>query len=103
MQELISGLFDFSFKKLITPKLAKIIYITSIGGCILVALLTIAASPSLFTFLSGIVTCIVGIVVARVSIEVALAIFQIARYTGELARRGRLTGVDDSTEKGEPS
>jgi uncharacterized membrane protein YccC len=89
MQELISGLFDFSFKKLITPKLAKVIYALAIIVSVLTALFTIASSPSVFTFLSGIVVCIVSIICARVGIEVSLAIFQVARYTGELARRGR--------------
>ncbi|MDA9951069.1 DUF4282 domain-containing protein [Oligoflexaceae bacterium] len=101
MQELLTGLFDFSFKKLITPKLAKVIYVLSIIGSVLTALFTIAASPSVFTFLSGIVMCIVSIVCARVAIEVSLAIFQIARYTGEMARRTRGQSVPSTGRDGE--
>jgi len=89
MQEFFAGLFDFSFKKLITPKIAKIIYILAIVGAVLQALFALKASPSFMTFIISIVSFCAIVIISRVSIECTLAIFQIARYTGEVARRGR--------------
>lgn len=89
MQDFFSGLFDFSFKKLIAPKIAKILYIMAIVGAVLNSLFLISKAPSPITMIIALVMCIVSIVAARVGIECMLAVFQIARYTGETARRGR--------------
>ena len=95
MQEFIEGLFDFSFKKLITPKIAKILYIMAIIGGALQALLVIKTAPSVVSFVTAVISFIAVVIFSRVAIECTLAVFQIARYTGEVARRGR-----SSTQRG---
>ncbi len=87
MQEFIHGLFDFSFKKFITPKVAKVVYALAIAGAAVQALMLLRFGP--FGIIAAPVFFFVTVVAARVFLEVSLAVFQIARYTAEIARRGR--------------
>ena len=87
MTEFFSALFDLSFRKFVTPQIAKFVYVIAIIGSGLFALtlmqqggLMIAAAPVLF---------LTSIVLVRCLLEVSLAIFQVARYCAEIARRGR--------------
>ena len=96
MVDSIQSLFNLSFKKFVTPKLASFIYIV---GIVCVALLSLSAlfRNGAAGFLLGPVFFISGVVFLRCSLELTLAVFQIARYTAEIARRGRAPG-DEGVE-----
>ena len=87
MRDIVDALMDFSFKKFITPKIAKVVYMLSMVAALLVALMIIRTG-GIGIILAPVVFVMI-VVSARVFIEVSLSLFQIARYTGEVARRGR--------------
>ena len=88
MHDFFSSLFDLSFKKFIAPKIAGILYIIGLISSAVVALSFILQVPAIGLII-GPVYFVVSIVFLRCIIEVILAIFQITRYTAEIARRGR--------------
>jgi hypothetical protein len=83
-KNLFAGLFDFSFAHILTPKVAKLLYVVAIlsGGVTLVAyvVLSMQQSPAqgLITLVAGIVALFVGILVVRILLELALVILRIA-------------------------
>jgi len=97
MQDFFAGLFDLSFKKLITPKVVQVVYVIAVIAAALNSMVVLKTSPTFTGLVMAIVGFVVSVVAARVLIEVALSVFQIARYTGEIARRGREAAADAPT------
>lgn len=93
MQELFSALFDLSFRKFVTPQIVKFVYVLCIvtSG---VASLSSLALGGIYYVLAPL-AFLGSVVVSRCFLEVALAIFQIARYSAEVARRGRGEANDE--------
>lgn len=87
MQEIIAGLSDLSFRKFVTPKILKYIYILAIAGSALQSLLWLRLGT--VGIIAAPIAFLVSIVFIRMFMEMALALFQIAKYAGEIARRGR--------------
>ena len=95
MNEFFKDLFDLSFSRFVTPKLATIVYVLVILGAGLGCggmIITAAQSGIGFAFsavVSSVFIFFATVIAARVAIESSLALFQIARYSAEIARRGR--------------
>lgn len=79
-----AGLFDFSFSSLLTRRIVKLLYITSIlGGGIAVVVCVVvgmqhAPAEGLINLVAGIVCLFVGVLVVRLLLELALVILKIA-------------------------
>ena len=103
MEKLISGLTDISFKKFITPHIAPSLYI--IGLVFLgVQCVAMVLWGKFFGIILAAITLVSGAIFLRVFIELILSIFQIARYSAEIARRGRPqeeSGNEEAYEAGE--
>ena len=95
MDNFLKDLFDLSFSRFVTPTLARIIYLLIIvcSGISHVTFLTMAATAGIGAGLTAGALATVSfmgtVIFARVFIESSLALFQIARYAAEIARRGR--------------
>ena len=89
MEKIVAALTDLSFKKFVTPSMVTYIYIVGI-------VFSVVASLSLFAMPLGYVLAPVSLVTSviflRCGLELVLAVFQVARYTAEIARRGRPAG-----------
>ncbi len=96
MQKIFAALFDFSFKKFVTPQLAGFTFVIAIVVAGVSALLMLRMPLG---FIIAPVFFIASVVLARVCIEIALAVFQIARYSAEVARRGRPASTNDEAEE----
>lgn len=95
MDKFFTSLFDFSFRRFITPSLIKVVYILAIVGAGLSAIFSI-----LNGFKAGVVAGIIALVIApivfiatvcfaRIGLETILNIFRIANYAAEVARSTR--------------
>lgn len=101
----LSSLFDFSFKRFVTPQLVTFIYWIAII-CALLQMLLIFKAAGVIGIVLAPISAIATIVLARAGLELVLAVFQIARYSAEIARRGRpqtgenLMGMDSIDDRG---
>ena len=95
MEQFFSSLFDFSFKRFITPSIIRILYILCIVGSAATAITMILGG-----FRTGPIGGVAALVIApfvfilsvcasRVMLEVILNIFRIANYSAEVARSTR--------------
>jgi uncharacterized membrane protein len=84
-------LFDFSFKRFLTPRLVRILYSLSLLAAVLSALAWMASGftegimRGLFTLITGPVAFLLYVLTARVLLEVVLAIFRIAEHIEKLS------------------
>jgi len=88
VQKFFSTLFDLSFNKFVTPQLVTYIYIISIVSAGITSIFAMKALP--LGFILAPLLFITNIVFIRAGLELVLAVFQIARYSAEIARRGRV-------------
>jgi len=88
MQKFFSTLFDLSFNKFVTPQLVTYIYVISIVSAGITSLFAMKALP--LGFILAPILFITNVVFIRAGLELVLAVFQIARYSAEIARRGRV-------------
>lgn len=86
MQKTFAAIFDLSFKKFVTPQLATTIFIVSV---VLAGLGAVSMLHMPFGFIIAPVFFFSALLFTRAAIELVLAVFQIARYSAEIARRGR--------------
>jgi hypothetical protein len=102
MQKFFTTLSDMSFKKFITPQIIGQVYVIGIAF-VLVQSMLLLRFP--FGFIIAPISFVAAVVLLRCALEMILAVFQIARYSAEIARRGRplLDGEsasDDPLSKG---
>lgn len=90
MQDIIASLTDISFRKFVTPKLMKYIYVLGILASGAQALIWLRMGMIGYIFAP--LSFLLSVVMIRMVLEMALALFQVAKYTGEMARRGRPVG-----------
>jgi len=98
----LQSLFDLSFSSLITPKVIKFIYVLTLIGIGLLALLfTIAAfnqssgAGAVTLFIIAPIASLFYIVYARVFLEFFIAIFRLAETNAELVALKRIEmGLD---------
>jgi hypothetical protein len=87
---LLAMLFDFSFKRFLTPRLVRILYSLSLLAALLSALAWMASGFSdgimhgLFTLVTGPIAFLLYVLTARVAMELVLAIFRIAEHIEKL-------------------
>lgn len=86
MQKFFQILSDLSFKKFITPKIISQVYVVGVVF-VLVQSLLLLRFP--FGFIIAPISFVAAVVLLRCGLEMILAVFQIARYSAEIARRGR--------------
>lgn len=90
VRQLFGLLFDFSFKRFLTPRLVRILYSLSLLAAVLSALAWVARGFSegimkgLFALVTGPVAFLLYVLTARVLMEVVLAIFRIAEHIEKL-------------------
>lgn len=83
-------LFDFSFKRFLTPRLVRILYSLSLLAALLSALAWVARGFSegfmkgVFALVTGPIAFLLYVLTARVMMEVVLAIFRIAEHIEKL-------------------
>ncbi len=87
MQEFFAALFDLTFKKFVTPQIIRFIYIIGIIGAGVGGLASMSQGGMYIIF--GPIWFVTTVIILRCGLEVSLAIFQIARYSAEMARRSR--------------
>lgn len=95
MQKFVTALTDMTFKKFVTPQLATYIYII---GIVMAGVYSLLLLKLPFGFLLAPVSFVAGVIFIRCLLELTLAVFQIARYSAEVARRGR--PPQDEVEEG---
>ena len=87
---LLALLFDFSFKRYLTPRLIRILYSLSLLAAVLSALAWMASGfqegvmRGLFTLVTGPVAFVIYVLTARVVMELVLAVFRIAEHIEKL-------------------
>jgi len=87
---LLAMLFDFSFKRFLTPRLVRVLYSLSLLAALLSALAWVASGftegimQGLFTLVTGPIAFLLYVLTARVLMEVVLAIFRIAEHIEKL-------------------
>lgn len=87
---LLAMLFDFSFKRFLTPRLVRILYSLSLLAAVLSALAWMASGfregimQGLFTLVTGPIAFLLYVLTARVAMELVLAIFRIAEHIEKL-------------------
>lgn len=87
---LFAMLFDFSFKRFLTPRLVRILYSLSLLAAVLSALAWMASGfrdgimHGLFTLVTGPFAFLLYVLTARVAMELVLAIFRIAEHIEKL-------------------
>ncbi len=90
---LFALLFDFSFKRFLTPKLVRVLYSLSLLAAVLSALTWMGSGfrqgvmQGLFTLVTGPVAFFIYVLIARVLMEVVLAIFRIAERMENLPQK----------------
>lgn len=90
-RSLLALLFDFSFKRFLTPRLVRILYSLSLLAAVLSALAWMGSGfregvmQGLFTLVTGPVAFFIYVLAARVLMEVVLAIFRIAERLEHLS------------------
>jgi hypothetical protein len=89
MRQIVEALLDFQFSKMVTPRLAPVVYLIAIAMSALFSF-GMMFRMGFWGFLVGTVSFAASVVMWRVMIEVALSVFQIAKYTQETARQGRV-------------
>lgn len=96
------SLFDLSFSSLVTPKIIKIVYVLTLIGIGLLAILFIISAFSTSSALGAVTLLILApifslfyIVYARVFLEFFMAIFRLAETNAELVSLKRIEmGLD---------
>jgi uncharacterized membrane protein len=95
LRTLFGLLFDFSFKRFLTPRLVRILYSLSLLAAVLSALAWVARGFSegimkgLFALVTGPIAFLLYVLTARVMMEVVLAIFRIAEHIEKLPTSSR--------------
>lgn len=90
---LFALLFDFSFKRFLTPKLVRVLYSLSLLAAVLSALAWMGSGfrdgvmHGLFTLVTGPVAFFIYVLTARVLMELVLAIFRIAERVENLPQK----------------
>lgn len=90
---LFTLLFDFSFKRFLTPRLVRVLYSLSLLAAVLSALAWMGSGfregvmKGLFTLVTGPVAFFIYVLTARVLMEVVLAIFRIAERLENLPQQ----------------
>ena len=91
------SLFDLSFGSLVTPRIIKVIYVITLIGIGLLAILFIISAFGTSSFLGAVTLLILApifslfyIVYARVFLEFFLAIFRMAETNAELVSLKRI-------------
>lgn len=93
-------LFDFSFKRFLTPRLVRVLYILSLLAAVLSALAWMASGftkgplHGLFTLITGPVAFLIYVLTARVLMEVLLVVFRIAEHIEKLPTTTRSNSDD---------
>ena len=80
---LLAMLFDFSFKRFLTPRLVRILYSLSLLAAVLSALAWMASGFS-DGIMHGPIAFLLYVLTARVAMELVLAIFRIAEHIEKL-------------------
>ena len=95
MEKIVASLFDFSFRRLVTPTLVRYIYIGSVVSAGFSAL-TIILGGFAQGFLSGFISLLIAplfflalVCLSRMTLETMLAIFRISSHMAEVARASR--------------
>jgi len=96
VQKFFVTLTDLSFKKFVTPQLASSIYIL---GIVVAAISSLFLLSVPFGFLVAPLIFVASVIFLRCGLELLLAVFQIARYSAEVARRGRPAGAEEITDR----
>lgn len=106
MEKFLASLFDFSFRKYITPSIVKFVYMLFVGLSglfalvlvvsgfsqgVLIGLLTLFVAPAIF---------LANVCVSRLFLEAVISMFRIANYSAELARATRKDGTPPEHEFG---
>ncbi len=91
---LFQGLFDFSFRELLTPRIIKLLYVIVLlaGGIAVVAAVIngLQQSPAqgLLALVFGLISLFVWVLYSRVLLEVVVVFFRIAENTDRMAGSG---------------
>ncbi len=91
---LFQGLFDFSFRELLTPRMIKLLYLIALlaGGIAVVAAvingLQQSAAQGLLALVFGLISLFVWVLYSRVLLEVLVVLFRIAENTDRMAGSG---------------
>jgi len=96
MKIFFQTIFDLSFKKFITPKIVTTVYVLA---SILSALSSLTLIKMPLGFIIAPIAFVVSVVFIRCGLELVLAVFQIARYSAEIARRGRSDDHQSSSDQ----
>lgn len=103
------SLFDLSFSSLVTPRIIKIVYVLTLIGIGLAAILFIISAFSASSGFGAITLLIIApifslfyIVYARVLLEFFLAIFRLAETNAELVTLKRIEMGLDTPPPAEP-
>lgn len=97
MQDILASLTDISFSKFVTPKLMRYIYVLGILAAGVQSLIWLRMG--MLGYILAPLSFLLSVVLIRMALEMALAVFQIAKYAGEIARRGRSPGEEVLPEK----
>lgn len=90
VRAMMSILTDLSFKRFVTPRLIRLLYLISLIGAVLAALawmvkgFSVSIAYGCFTFITGPVAFFIYMLTARVMLEFMLAVFRIAENTEKL-------------------
>jgi len=89
-------LFDFSFTKLVTTKIVKVLYGLAIAGVVIWTFVFVKMMFDLSSgagvaalLIGGPLLFLVGVIAARVILETTIVLFRMAEHVGEIARQVR--------------
>lgn len=100
----LGSLFDLSFTEFVTTRVIKILFIISILGAALEALVVLIGffSRGFFMGILGLIVAplvfLLAVLLARISLEVIIVLFRIAENTGRLVEKG-ITTADSPTNE----
>ncbi len=91
----LGSLFDLSFRHFITPRMISLLFILSLIGVGLWALVmivygfTVGAGTGFLTFILALIFVVLGVLFSRLYLELVVVLFRIAENTGELVDQGK--------------
>ena len=94
LRALLDLVLDLSFRRFVTPRLIRLLYVLSLLAAVLAAIGWMISgfgktwTYGLFTVITGPVAFFLYVLIARVVMEVILAIFQIAEHAQRSAPGG---------------
>lgn len=80
----LQTLFDFSFKTFITQKVISVLYILSLVGAVVWALVTLVSATSGASVLMAVIGLPLLVIAVRVYLEIIVVLFTIANNTSKL-------------------